>query len=125
MIVTLSQRGYVKRVPPSTFRQQNRGGKGVRGMTTREGDAILDLLVVDTHSRLFFFTNRGRVYPMKALPDSRRRLPHFPRDVAVESAAHCSETSKCRPCCYIENPEDEYASAAGHQEGADQVTQDR
>ena len=58
-IVTLSQRGYVKRVPPNTFRQQNRGGKGVRGMTTREGDAILDLLVVDTHSTLFFFTNRG------------------------------------------------------------------
>ena len=65
-IVTLSQRGYVKRVPPNTFRQQNRGGKGVRGMTTREGDAILDLLVVDTHSTLFFFTNRGRVYPLRA-----------------------------------------------------------
>ena len=59
MVVTLSQRGYVKRVPCDTYRNQHRGGKGVRGMTTREDDALMDLVVVDTHDTLLFFTNRG------------------------------------------------------------------
>ncbi len=66
VVVTLSSRGYIKRVPCETYRTQHRGGKGVRGMTTREDDPLLDLVVVDTHTSLFFFTNRGRVYPLKA-----------------------------------------------------------
>ena len=66
VMVTLSQKGYIKRVPCDTYRTQNRGGKGVRGMTTREDDALMDLVVVDTHDTLLFFTNRGRVYPLKA-----------------------------------------------------------
>ena len=66
VVITLSQRGYIKRVPPATYRTQHRGGKGVRGMTTREDDATMDLIVADTHDTLFFFTNRGRVYPLKA-----------------------------------------------------------
>ena len=65
-MVTLSQRGYIKRIPCDTYRTQNRGGKGVRGMTTRDDDALMDLVVVDTHDTLLFFTNRGRVYPLKA-----------------------------------------------------------
>ena len=66
VMITLSQKGYIKRVPCDTYRTQNRGGKGVRGMTTREDDALMDLVVVDTHDTLLFFTNRGRVYPLKA-----------------------------------------------------------
>ncbi|MBM3943005.1 MAG: DNA gyrase subunit A [SAR202 cluster bacterium] len=66
VVVTLSQRGYIKRVPAATYRTQHRGGKGVRGMTTREDDALRELLVVDTHTTLLFFTNRGRVYPLRA-----------------------------------------------------------
>ena len=65
MVVTLSQRGYIKRVPCDTYRTQHRGGKGVRGMTTREDDALLDLVVVDTHDTLLFFSNKGRVYPLR------------------------------------------------------------
>ncbi|MCI0901102.1 MAG: DNA topoisomerase 4 subunit A, partial [Chloroflexi bacterium] len=53
-IITLSQKGYVKRVPSDTFRTQHRGGKGVLGMRTREDDAVMDLVVVDTHDTLFF-----------------------------------------------------------------------
>ena len=71
-IITLSQKGYVKRVPSDTFRTQHRGGKGVVGMRTREDDAVMDLVVVDTHDTLFFFTNRGRVYPLKARSEERR-----------------------------------------------------
>ena len=66
VIITLSQRGYIKRIPSATYRTQHRGGKGVRGMTTREDDAPMDLVVADTHDTLFYFTNRGRVYPLKA-----------------------------------------------------------
>ena len=66
VMITLSQKGYIKRIPCDTYRTQNRGGKGVRGMTTREDDALMDLVVVDTHDTLLFFTNRGRVYPLKA-----------------------------------------------------------
>ena len=63
--VTLSQRGYIKRVPASTYRLQRRGGRGIKGMNTREADAVKHLLVCDTHDTLFFFTNRGRVAPLK------------------------------------------------------------
>jgi DNA gyrase subunit A len=65
VVVTLSQRGYIKRVPCNTYKTQHRGGKGVRGMTTREDDALMELVVVDTHATLLFFTNRGRVYPLR------------------------------------------------------------
>jgi DNA gyrase subunit A len=65
MMVTLSQRGYIKRVPCETYKTQHRGGKGVRGMTTREDDALMETVVVDTHDTLLFFTNRGRVYPLR------------------------------------------------------------
>ena len=66
VVITLSQRGYIKRVPIDTYRTQHRGGKGVIGMATREDDALMDLAVVDTHETLFFFSNRGRVYPLRA-----------------------------------------------------------
>ena len=66
VLITLSQKGYIKRIPCDTYRTQNRGGKGVRGMTTREDDALMDLVLVDTHDTLLFFTNRGRVYPLRA-----------------------------------------------------------
>ena len=106
-MVTLSQRGYVKRVPPNTFRQQNRGGKGVRGMTTREGDAILDLLVVDTHSTLFFFTNRGRVYPLRAfqIPGDASRTS---RGVLLSNLVPLQRNEQVQAMLLIDNPKDEY-----------------
>lgn len=65
VVVTLSERGYIKCVPAETYRRQHRGGKGVRGQTTREGDVIRHHLVADTHDFLLFFTNNGRVYKKK------------------------------------------------------------
>ena len=66
IVVTLSQGGYIKRIPANTYRNQHRGGKGVGGMTTRDDDAVKHMLVVDTHDKLLFFTNKGRVYSMTA-----------------------------------------------------------
>ena len=61
VVVTLSQAGYIKRIPANTYRNQHRGGKGVVSMNTREDDPVKHLLVADTHDTLLFFTNRGRV----------------------------------------------------------------
>ncbi|MDP7619331.1 MAG: DNA gyrase C-terminal beta-propeller domain-containing protein, partial [Dehalococcoidia bacterium] len=62
VVVTLSERGYIKRVASQTFRTQHRGGRGVTGMPTRDEDSVRQLLVCDTHDTLLFFTNRGRVW---------------------------------------------------------------
>jgi DNA gyrase subunit A len=65
MVVTLSQKGYVKRTPLSTYRAQNRGGKGIAGAKNDDEDPIEHLFVSSTHAYLLFFTNRGRVYWQK------------------------------------------------------------
>ena len=74
MVVTLTHFGYVKRLPTSTYRSQNRGGKGVSGMSTRDEDYAEQLLVMSTHEDLMFFTNRGRVYQIKCyeIPEAGR-----------------------------------------------------
>ncbi len=66
VVITLSARGFIKRLPAKTFVPQHRGGKGIRGMETREEDAIRLLTVADTHDNLYFFTNRGKVFYLKA-----------------------------------------------------------
>ncbi len=65
MVVTVSSRGYIKRVPAHLYSAQHRGGKGIIGMPTREDDAAKLLTVADTHDSLLFFTNRGRVFRLK------------------------------------------------------------
>ena len=65
VIVTISQRGYIKRVLAGAYRVQKRGGRGITGVTTREEDAVRHLLVCDTHDTLLFFTNRGRVTTLR------------------------------------------------------------
>ena len=65
MVVTLSKRGFVKRVASEAYRVQHRGGKGIIGMVTREQDAVRLLVVADTHDWLYFFTNRGKVFCLK------------------------------------------------------------
>jgi len=62
MVVTLSQRGYIKRTALTTYRAQQRGGKGVMGAKTDDEDPISHLFVASTHDYLLFFTNRGKVY---------------------------------------------------------------
>ena len=61
IVITLSQGGYLKRIQSNTFRRQHRGGRGVSGMNTRDDDPVKELMVVDSHDKLMFFTNKGRV----------------------------------------------------------------
>ena len=74
MIVTLTETGYVKRLSPMQFRAQQRGGKGVKGMTTKDDDEIMSLLHVMNHDDLLYFTNTGRVFKLPAyeLPQGSR-----------------------------------------------------
>jgi len=65
MVVTVSHAGYIKRVPLSTYRAQNRGGKGRSGMSTREEDFVSRLFVANTHTPVLFFTSRGIAYKLK------------------------------------------------------------
>ncbi len=66
VVITMTSLGYIKRMTEDTFRSQNRGGKGIRGIQTLENDYITDLLMTSTHDYLMFFTNKGRVYRIKA-----------------------------------------------------------
>lgn len=66
MIVSITRNGYIKRVSAETYRVQKRGGRGVIGVTAREEDEIAHLFVATTHHHIFFFTDRGRVYRIKA-----------------------------------------------------------
>ena len=65
-IVMTTTDGYIKRLPPDTFRQQSRGGKGVIGVTTKEDESVDQLLTTNTHDNILFFTNRGRVFQLMA-----------------------------------------------------------
>jgi len=65
VVVTLSNRGFIKRVPSRVYKPQHRGGKGIIGMVTRERDAVRLLTVADTHDNLLFFTSRGKVFHLK------------------------------------------------------------
>ncbi len=62
MVVTVSHQGYAKRNPVTQYRAQRRGGKGLRGMQTKEQDFVESLFVASTHATILFFTNRGRIY---------------------------------------------------------------
>lgn len=65
MVITVSHRGYIKRVPLSTYRAQRRGGKGRAGMSTRDEDFVTQLFVGNTHTPILFFSSAGMVYRMK------------------------------------------------------------
>ena len=74
MVITITRTGYIKSLPLTTYRQQQRGGRGVTGMDMKEGDFIEHLFVCSTHDYLLFFTNRGKVYRSKVydLPEASR-----------------------------------------------------
>ena len=65
IVVTLTNKGYIKRVTTETYRSQNRGGVGVKGMTTNEEDFVENIISMTTHDYLLFFTNKGKVYRIK------------------------------------------------------------
>lgn len=75
VVITLTKQGYIKRIPEDTYKVQNRGGKGVVALTTKEDDYVDSLFVTSTHNDILFFTNKGRVYRLKAyeIPEGKRQ----------------------------------------------------
>ena len=73
-VITRTNLGYIKRMTPDNFRSQNRGGRGIKGMQTIDDDYIEDILMTTTHNIVLFFTNKGRVYKLKAyeIPEAGR-----------------------------------------------------
>jgi len=65
LVITLTNKGYIKRVERDTYKSQNRGGVGIKGMTTNEEDFVENILSMTTHDYIMFFTNKGKVYRMK------------------------------------------------------------
>ncbi len=74
-VITKTENGYIKRVPASEYSVQNRGGKGIKGMNTREDDIVQNMFVCSSHESIMMFTNLGRVYRIKAyeIPEGSRQ----------------------------------------------------
>lgn len=88
VIITLTNNGYIKRQPISTYRSQNRGGRGVQGMGTHDDDYVKELLSTSTHDHLLFFTSKGKVYQKKAytIPEYGRTAKGLPIVNIIEIA---------------------------------------
>ena len=88
-VITVSHSGYIKRMPATTYTAQNRGGKGIIGMTTKEEDWVEDVIVANSHSLLMLFTNKGRVYTKKVY-----RIPEASRTAKGTSIANILELTE-------------------------------
>ncbi len=94
IIVTLTINGYIKRVPEDTYKTQNRGGKGIKGMTTNEEDIVDKIVVSNTHTDVMFFTNFGKVYRIRG-----HQIPEYGRTakgIPVINLLNMDSTEKVR-----------------------------
>jgi DNA gyrase subunit A len=74
VVITITHLGYIKRLPTDTYKTQNRGGRGISGLSTRDADFVEELFVTSTHNYILFFTNNGRMFKLKAyqIPEAGR-----------------------------------------------------
>ncbi len=106
-VVTFTKLGYIKRMNMDNFKAQNRGGKGIKGMETIEDDYIVEMLMTSSHDYLMFFTNKGRVYRLKAyeIPEASRTS----RGIAIINLLQLQPDEKITSMIPIdEYKEDEY-----------------
>ena len=90
IVVTLSEGGYIKRIPADTYRNQHRGGKGVVSMNIKDDDPVKHIIVCDTHDTLLFFTNKGRVLAMRSF-ELRADIARNTRGVPVRNVIALAE----------------------------------
>ena len=110
VVVTLSQGGYIKRIAAATYRNQHRGGKGVVSMNTKDDDPVKHILVADTHDRILFFTNTGRVLS-KTSYELRADTSRNTRGVPVVNVIPITDTETIKALfevSSIERQEDTY-----------------
>ena len=105
IVVTLTNKGYIKRMTSETYKSQNRGGKGIKGMTTTEDDYVEKLISMTTHDYIMFFSNRGKVYRMKGyeIPQFSRQSKGLPiinllpieKDEIIKAMLKIENNEKC------------------------------
>ena len=106
VVLTLTNKGYIKRLPVDTYKTQNRGGVGIRGMSTNEEDFVENIVNVSTHDYILFFTSKGRVFRMKGyeVPEYGRQSKGLPivnllnldRDEKVSSLLKIEKEDSCK-----------------------------
>lgn len=106
VVLTLTNKGYIKRLPVDTYKTQNRGGVGIRGMATNEEDFVENLVNVSTHDYILFFTSKGRVFRMKGyeIPEYGRQSKGLPivnllnldKDEKVSSLLKIEKEDNCK-----------------------------
>jgi len=107
IMISLTSKGYIKRLLVNTYKAQNRGGVGIKGMTTNEEDYVEQLITCDSHDYLLFFSNLGKVYRIKGyeIPEFSRQSKGIPiinllsleKDETINSIVSYSETNEDRP----------------------------
>ena len=125
MVVTVTNDGYIKRLPPSTYRAQGRGGRGITATNTREGDFLEHMFVALTHDYILFFTDRGRVFWLKVydIPDG---LAHQrrPRDREPFATGRGREDHRIDPRPRVRRhrmPDDGHPPRDGQEDRADRL----
>ena len=108
LVVTFSQAGYIKRIAADTYRNQHRGGKGVTSMNTKDDDPVKHILVVDSHDRLLFFTNTGRILSIKAY-ELRADTSRNTRGVPVFNVLPISDVERVNAIIGVAGLEEEHA----------------
>lgn len=105
VVIAMTDKGYIKRMDPDNFKAQNRGGKGIKGMSTINDDFIVDLITTTTHHSLNFFTNTGRVYRLKTyqIPEASRTG----RGVAIVNLLRLQEGEKISAIIPLEEYHDD------------------
>jgi len=111
IMISLTSKGYIKRLLVNTYKAQNRGGVGIKGMTTNEEDYVEQLITCDSHDYLLFFSNLGKVYRIKGyeIPEFSRQSKGIPiinllsleKDETINSIVSYSETKEDRPYSLI------------------------
>ena len=100
VVVTITQTGYAKRTKTDLYRAQKRGGKGVQGATLKQDDIVAHFFVCSTHDWILFFTNKGRVYRLKAyeLPEANRnaRGQHVANLLAFQPDEHIAQVMQIK-----------------------------
>ncbi len=107
VVITITHRGYIKRMAVDTYQSQGRGGKGLKGIKTKEEDYVVDIFVCSTHDYIMFFTNKGKAYWLKAykVPSGSRQstgrpivnlLPRLEKGEEIQATIQVSEFSEDR-----------------------------
>ena len=106
IIVTLTNKGYIKRMKSDTYRAQNRGGVGIRGMSTNEEDFVEQVIPMKTHDYLLFFSNSGKVYRLKGY-----EIPEFSRQskgIPIVNLLSLDKNENIRSMVELDSNEDKY-----------------